>query len=62
MARMPSEIGFDDDGGWADSFELNPVFYGGIGLSAKIMRLGLAASYNVTSKNLGATVNVRFSW
>ena len=61
-AMMPEEIGFSDKGGWSDSFELNPVFYGGLGLSAKIIRLGLAASYNVTSENLGATVNVRFSW
>ena len=62
VALMPEEIGFEEEGGWGEHFELNPVFYGGLGLSAKIIRLGIGASYNVTSENFGATVNLRFSW
>lgn len=62
VALMPEEIGFEQEGGWGESLELNPVFYGGIGLSAKIIRLGVGASYNVTSKNLGATASLRLSW
>lgn len=62
VALMPEEIGFEAEDGWGKHFELNPVFYGGIGLSAKIVRLGVGASYNMKSENLGATVNVRFAW
>ena len=62
VALMPSELGFEKGGGWAYSFGVNPVLYGGIGLSAKVMRLGLAASYNIITENLGATLNVRLSW